>query len=905
MAGKLLKPTVSENLISRVLVKTLSNKIMENIRAALVVAPAGYGKSMLLAQVSDVLTDKGYRCSWLSVDNKDNDPLRFLSHLIALVGTQDLLNRHLTAGHLGGGRKSAIDYFIADIANDLEKQPCQHVIFIDDYHAISNPEVHSILERLMIYSPQHTVFVIASRNEPGLALNALKVREEIYQLTRKDLAFALDEAEKFLNTSKQLGLDNKLVSVLSNRTEGWVAGLQLASLALVGSSDYETFISEFAGTDRDVTDYLAEVILCRQSDDIKRFLLCSSVLERMCADLVNYVLNIESAQTMLELLEEKSLFIIPLDRNRTWYRYHHLFSDFLMKALDKEYPGRADKICRRAYTWCVEHGHHHEAINYALITKDYHQALDSIADIANSLILESGENWTLLNWVQQLPAGYVLQRPEIGLAYSWSLIFNRQPAKAKEQLEQLEYYCQQQTKELAPNFLAELRSGIKLNLCLVEAFFDDTVRCSTLVKEWIAENSAARVEDLLTATVLQAYTTLSTFEFEQGDIAVDMAISFAERCSLGYLKAWPQCVAGLMEMQRANLQEAEKHFIKGVNYNNKYANESSYFGSLNAVLLAEVYFEQNEVAKAKELMNNRFEYIDSEAVVDVAFAGYRVMANLQLLTAGLDEALKILHLGQESAELVDLTRLKALLVALEIRLLLQSGNNKEAHMIANEFGFNESHSPAFDEDERLVFQEIRELVRAELSIHKNQPKKALDILNTQILQCEEIGRHRRLMELLLLRTRALHALKRTTDALADLSRALNIAAKGGFYRLFLDAGDEIHQLLRLVVKGGANKQADNVIEFMGKLNEFLLADHNKKQSQTKHDLPLDTLLEPMTKRERQMLDFIKTGETNKDIADKLFISEQTVKWHLHQLYKKLGVKNRTSAIAKARALSLI
>ncbi|MEY8252631.1 MAG: LuxR C-terminal-related transcriptional regulator [Colwellia sp.] len=321
------------------------------------------------------------------------------------------------------------------------------------------------------------------------------------------------------------------------------------------------------------------------------------------------------------------------------------------------------------------------------------------------------------------------------------------------------------------------------------------------------------------------------------------------------------------------------------------------------MLLAEAYFEQNEVAKAKELMNNRFEYIDSEAVVEVAFVGYRVMAYLQLLTVGLDEALKILHLGQESAELVALTRLKALLVALEIRLLLQTGKNKEAHLVANEFGFNESRSPVFDEDERLAFQEIRELVRAELSLHKNQPQKALAILNTQILQCEEIGRHRRLMELLLLRARALHALKRTTDALTDISRALNIAAKGGFYRMFLDAGDEIHQLLRLIVKEDANKQTDTVIEFMGKLNKFLLADHNSNR--TKNQPPVDTLLEPMTKRERQMLDFIKTGETNKDIADKLFISEQTVKWHLHQLYKKLGVKNRTSAIAKASALSLI
>jgi LuxR family maltose regulon positive regulatory protein len=235
--------------------------------------------------------------------------------------------------------------------------------------------------------------------------------------------------------------------------------------------------------------------------------------------------------------------------------------------------------------------------------------------------------------------------------------------------------------------------------------------------------------------------------------------------------------------------------------------------------------------------------------------------------------------------------------------LLQFGKRKEAQIVAKDLGFDESRAPSLDQDSRQVFQEIRELVRAELNLHSNLPKKALVILNTQILQREETGRHLRLMELLLLRSRAFHALKLTDDAVADVSRALEFAAKGGFYRLFLDAGSEVHQLLRLVMKGDANKQTESTLMFLGKINELLLADHENKQS--KNNMMPDTLLEPMTKRERQMLDFIKTGETNKDIADKLFISEQTVKWHLHQLYKKLGVKNRTSAIAKASALLLI
>ena len=903
--GKFLKPRVFDNFVQRQIVTTLSTKIIQGIKAALVVAPAGYGKSILLAQTSDALTNKDYHCYWLSIDNKDNDPLRFLSHLITLICTPDVLERHFTTSHFVSERKATIDYIIADIADILERKTSKHTIFIDDYHAINNPEVHSILNRLILYSSEQTVFVIATRNEPDLTLNAVKVRSEVFQLSRKDLTFDLDETERFLNASKQLGLNHKFVSALAHRTEGWVAGLQLASLAMIGNDDYETFVNEFTGTDRDVTDYLGEVILAQQSDEIRRFLLLSSVLERMCSDLVNYALNIELGQMMLEQVEDRNLFIIPLDRTRTWYRYHHLFGDFLRNVLNKEYPNIAEKICRRACTWCVEHGLIHEAINYAISGGNYDLALELIGQISEDLILESGENWTLMNWIQKLPGGFVLNKPRISLAYIWSLVFSRQYCVAREQINMLKRYCEQYKDKTKPEKVIQINSGIKLLLCLMETASDNSIYARELLKEWIHENPSATNQELLITHVLQTYNSLFTLELNLAEASAKKAIAYGEQCSIGYLVSWTYTVSGLVDKIRGNLNNAAEQYIKGLNSNNKGANEFSYMGSLNTVLLAEVYFEQNELDKAEELLQNRFEYIDSEAVVEVAFAGYRVMASLHFLKAGLDEALEIVHLGQESADRVKLPRLKALLSALEIHFLLKSGRGKDAQIVAKNCGFDESRAPAFDQDSRQVFQEIRELVRVELNLHNHLPKKAMSILNTQILLCKEIGRYRRLMKLLLSRAKAFYALKRTDDAVADLSLALEIASKGGFYRLFLDAGDEIHQVLRLIVKDYSSKQTESVIVFLGKINELLFKENNKKQSETAHDMLVKTLLEPMTKRERQMLDFIKTGETNKSIADQLFISEQTVKWHIHQLYKKLGVKNRTSAIVKASSLSLI
>lgn len=878
---------------------------MGGIKVGLVIAPAGYGKSSLMSSSYDELTSRGAACAWLSLDDNDNDPLRLLSHVLAALSTLGAPEFLLETEQLGADSKTVVDHIIADTVTKLESLSCRHVLFLDDYHAITNPEVHKLLERLVLYSPPETVFVIASRNEPELAFQTLRMREAVCQLSTEDLAFALEESERFLNVDKGLGLNSKLVSELADRTEGWVAGLQLASLALAGRTDSEEFVEEFSGTDRDVTDYLGEAVLNQQTDEIRRFLMWTSLLERMNASLVDAVLESESAQTLLEQAEAQNLFVIPLDRKRNWYRYHHLFGDFLKMQLAKEYPGTAEDIYRRAFTWCVEQGHHHEAIHYALCAGFKDEALDLIADIAKDLVQLTGEHWTLLRWLEQLPEEYVLRRPEIGAAVSWSLLFSRQLSKARNLLDRLEQHCEKEAEHMSPALLRECRCDIGLSRCFLEAAMDNTAHASELLKAWLSDNPTAEPRDRLTAYILQVYSSVSTFETELGASAAAEAIALGEKFPAGFLPAWAQAAAGLSGLQRVELDSAARHFRKGLEYNARNASPYSYVGSLNTVLLAELCYEQNDLTQAESLLHDYFEYIDSQSVVDIAYSGYRTMAKLQFVKGDLDGGLRVIRLGKESATKANLPRLAAMLSALDVSSLLLAGKDKEAQHVAGEYGFGESAAKSLPPHSPPVIRELHTQIQAELCLSKGQPERAAALLSSLVASAEGTGRHRRLLDMLLLRARASQAIDRPDDALADLGRALNIGASGGLSRAFIDAGDEIRQLLKLLVRESGAGQPDFPIAFLGVINGLLLAESKSGKTDNAVDLPSGALIEKLTKRERQILDTIVTGQTNKEIAEKLFISDQTVKWHLHQLYQKLGVKNRTSAIAKARALSLV
>ena len=529
----------------------------------------------------------------------------------------------------------------------------------------------------------------------------------------------------------------------------------------------------------------------------------------------------------------------------------------------------------------------------------YDRAMDLIKETAKSLLQNSGEHWTMLRWVRQLPQDYVTRRPEIAVAYSWSLIFSRQYAEAREVQKTLSDLSEQQSPELK----AQLLYGINLNQCVLEGACDNSERASVLVKEWLHDHSQAEPGDLMTAYVMQSYSALSMFELELGISATEKAIAIGLEHSLDYFHSWARACAGMLYMQRGDVTAAIEHYRLGIEHNNRNTSAFSYMGSLNTVLLAEAYYEQNDLTQAEELLEDRFEYIDNESVVEVAYASYRVLARLQFLKADLDAGLSVIRLGKESATQAKLPRLFALLCGLEIHSLLAAGQGKEARRIAIENDLDRIETAS------VGIGEVRDLVHAELLLDAGQPDEVLQMVDAIELRLAEEGRLRRLLEVLLLRCRAELQLARSDDATYSLCRALEIGAAGGLYRVFLDASGDILQLVERLAKEDAGKLTKPAADLVANLTMDVAGASTVKQSDIGRSddarKPGDVLFENLTKRERQMLDTIAGGETNKEIAESLFISEQTVKWHLHQLYQKLGVKNRTSAIARARDLLLI
>ena len=902
LASKLRVPRPRPGWVSR-------PRLVEHLRAGLtrdlilVCGPAGFGKSSLLA---DWVGDEGRAVAWLSLDEGDNDPVRFWRHVTAaLDGVLPGVGER--AGALvGGGGSTSVRAAVTALVNDLVAAPGEALLVVDDYHLIQAPEVHGSLEFLLAQRPVSLRVVLASRSDPPLPLARLRARGQLAELRAADLRFTLGEAGELLRAALGHDLPDRAVAALAERTEGWVAGLQLAALSLQGHSDIGRFVEEFSGSHRYVLDYLAEEVLDRQSEQLRTFLLQTSVLERLSGPLCDAVTGRTDGQELLESAERSNLFLIPLDEERRWWRYHHLFADLLRARLLRQQPDRVPHLHRAAAEWHEQHGLADDAVRHALAAGDDAWAARLIEGHLEDQILLLGQGATLIRWLSVLPPDVIHRRPRLTLGQAVVALLEGRLDEV-EPLLALAERTSSQTVDTPYRASIDRKDSIVANVPAAVAVGRADLACLRGDAERGAEYGRMAVahltdQDELLGVIARYHLGVADWlagrlgQAEQAFVEVVAKRSTSgERhvvLRAGYdLGGVQQAQGRLGAALRTYQRQLETAATRGA---------PSSVGMAH-VGMAKVLYERDELRLAREHATigieqcRRLSYVPPLVDCLLTLARIRHAEGDPLAAAAaIDEAQDVMP---QAVELRDRMR------AIGVRLGLADGHVAEAARWVRVHGLTTDGEPAYPRE-----QEYLVLVRVLLAEH--QVEQALGMLDRWDALAHAQGRLGSVITMRVLAALALAANGDEPAAAAALAEALTLAAPEGYIRVFVDEGAPLAALLRTLLLG---RRLEQVAGPDAVPREFL---RRLASSFDRHGMPVlpparrgavavPGIIEPLSAREREVLALLATGQPNRTIADQLVITVDTVKRHVSHVFEKLGVENRTQAVARARQLGLL
>ncbi|MEZ4707865.1 MAG: LuxR C-terminal-related transcriptional regulator [Caldilineaceae bacterium] len=842
-------------------------------KLTLVSAPAGFGKTTL---VSTWLAHRQPATAWLSLDEQDNDLNRFLHYVMAALQTvHPALGRGLSE-RLDTGQQPA-EALLTPFLNEMGKLEVPLLLVLEDYHEIENPAVDQAVAFVLDHAPPHLHLIITSRVEPDLPLARLRVRRQLTEIRAGDLRLTQEEAVNFFRQIMGLDLTTAQITALEARTEGWIAGLQLAALSLQGRADTAEFVANFTGSHRFVMDYLADEVLNNQPSAIKEFLLHTSILERMCAALCDALTpsrgehDPPKAQRVLEQLEQANLFLVPLDDRRVWYRYHHLFADLLQHRLAQTASAQVAKLHLGASQWLAANGFLAEAIHHVLLSEDEDE-IERVFVLAARESLITARFSQTLRWFSQLPEALATQRPRLQLYWGWLHLFlgqeheaavrlahaeDMQPAaddRATSALQQgLAGFLAMHTnhpaqavsqlrdaQQLAPPDDELLRNLFGMLEARAKVLAGDLEGGLQLLVEVIARSPAmgnARV-------MLDAYSTLDGLFNQHG--AILQTLTAAQRLIDRFEAAGDEQPAGMGWMYLALGQHA---------YHS------------NDLTAAMTYLEKGLacVARSGEWMAHaaiQMELIRLHHTLGRQRTARQIISQLR---QHIHQAGDLLGIFTDSAELL---------------LAVREGNLTHAAQVADQLGLSSTAyiSPALD---------VTYLIYARLLLAQGAHEDAQRVLTAVEQIDQDLGYPHRLLVNALLQALCAHAKQDSETAVQHLERAVALGAPLGYTRLFLDEDPAIAEYLP-AVRAVAPAFVDQLLKLFG-----------RQQQQ------LSPLIEPLTDREVEVLNLIATGRSNRQISDNLIISVGTVKKHTASIFGKLQVSNRTEAVAKARELGLL
>jgi LuxR family transcriptional regulator, maltose regulon positive regulatory protein len=884
LATKLYIPPPRPKVVPRPrLIERLNEGLKRMPGMTLISASAGFGKTTLVSEwvAGGERLEPKVRAAWLSLDEGDNDPARFLAYLVAALQTIATTIGKGVLGVLKAPQPPPIESVLTVLLNEITTLPDHFVLVLDDYHVIEAKPVNLALTFLLEHLPPQMHLVIATREDPQLPLARLRARGQLTELRAADLRFTPSEAAEFLNPVMGLNLSAADIAALENRTEGWIAGLQLAAISMQGHQDAARFIQSFTGSHHFVLDYVVEEVLQQQPERIQTFLLRTSILDRLCGPLCEAVLldPVGSGQATLEYIEHANLFIVPLDNERRWYRYHHLFADLLRQRLHQsiasstgDAESRVNELHVRASQWYEDNGLDIEAFHHAAAANDIERAVRLVEGRGIPLHFR-GAATAVRDWLASLPTAVLKARPSLSVNYASLLLVTGQTTGVEEKLQAAEAALQDGEPDDQTRHQVGRVAAARATLALTRYQVETILAQSRRALEYLHPNNLS-----LRAN---ANWTLGYAYLFQGDRAAARQ-AYTEAISLSQA-AGDIFTTILATIGLGNVQEADNHLpLAAETYRRvlQLAGDQPLQIIGEAHLgLARVHYEWNDLEAAEQHGRQSLHLAQQyEKVIDRFIVCEVFLARLKLAEGDPAGSAAILAQADQSARQQNFVYRIPEVAAAQVVTLLRQGNLAAAADLAQAH-----HLP---------------LSQARVHLAQGDAFAALAALEPWGRQAEAKGWQDERLKVMVLQAVAHQAHGEQDQAVQRLGDALALAEPGGFIRTFADEGAPIARLLSAAAAQGVRP------DYCGKLLAAFEAEAQK--GAVKSHLPTaQPLIEPLSERELKVLRLIAQGLSNHEISERLFLALSTVKGHNQKIFDKLQVQRRTEAIARARDLGLL
>ncbi len=898
---KLRPPELKRDLVAR---QRLLRQLDGALAARLVVlsAPPGFGKSTLLGQWIASLKARDAAVGWLALDRDDDEIGRFLSYLVAALQRADpQIAAHVPA-LLQSSPVLPVDSVLTSIVNDLSHRSQPLFLILDDCQFLSAPEICRFLDALLAYAPASLHLVVATRGPLPFGLAHMRVRGQLINLDDMQLRFSLEETETLFEAAELRDLPLSDVVTLQHRTEGWVAGLQLASLSLEEPAGRAAFIRNFSGSHRDVAEFLTQDVLARQSPDLRDFLVKTSILSRMSAPLADAVLGRNDSAAMLKAIEAANLFLMPLDRERQWFRYHQLFAEYLQAQLQAMGRDEIAKFHSRAADWLSANDLTSEAVAHALAAGDADRAAALVEDCAMPLIMASHLN-TVRAWLGQLPPDLIARRPQLQLLEVWIQFHMSRPQEAARTLKSAKQSIV--AARAAGKLDREAQAALQAELCTLTAGVvsaaDRSRTAARLADSWL--EAIPENKPFFKGTICNVNAFC---RFSLGDLDGARILSLKARDSHGAAQSvfgivYSDLILGLVEKAAGNLTGAAQFFSRAIAAARRELGAGSYAEAMVAIFEVELLYEWCDLGGAERLLHTHRQIIEECGLVVHEMACKLHLARIAAARGRHDEAMAVLERAERLGIEKRYHRLTASALNDRVRLLLQRGDVQAARyaLLARGVGIEGKKNAGLAALTPATEPEF--MAQARVLIASPKPEAALKLLDRVAENVRRDGRLRRLAQVRALAAIASYQAGDALSALAAAVDAVSICAPQKALRTLVDEGQALREVIDFSRKRMPSWSGDTPT---GVFLDRLMEAFGKPERAATPAGQLRKSDPGFSPREIDVVQLLGIGHSNRDMAQALGMAPDTVKWHLKNIFGKLGVANRTQAVLRLQEIGL-